>query len=142
MAFPANLTSNEVKDRAGVEQEFIRISTGPGRETLFAKSGEIPARPHRISVRHAETGSGLTRRRRSVLRVDLTHLGHVDNTKTVTTSAYVVLDAPVGNITTSNEATDCIANLIQMLATQGAAETTVRLDGTGYGAAALRYGEL
>lgn len=142
MAFPANLTNNEVKDRAGVEQEFIRQSTGPGRETVFAKSGEVPARPHRISVKHTEVGSGLNRRRRSVLRVDMTFVGHVDTTRTVTTSSYVVCDIPVGNVTTSNETTDVLANLIQMLATQGAAETTVRLDGTGYGASVLRYGEL
>lgn len=142
MALPTNLTNNEVKDRAGVEVEFIRQSTGPDRSTLFAKSGEVPSRPHRISVKHQETGTGVARRRRSVLRVDLSFVGLVDTTKIETVSAYIVVDMPVGNTTTANEVSDVLANLGQLCFTQGAAETAIRLDGTGYGAAALRYGEL
>lgn len=142
MALPTNLTTSEVKDRTGTEQEFIRQSTGPDRSTLFAKSGEVPSRPHRISVKHQETGTGLARRRRSVIRVDLSFAGHVDATRIETTSAYAVCDIPVGNMTGVNETSDTLANLGQLCFTQGGAETAIRLDGTGFGAAALRYGEL
>lgn len=142
MAIPANLTNNEVKDRASASVSFTRLSTGPGREVLFAKAGEPPARPHRLSVKHSETGTGLTRRRRSVVRVDLTFTGHIDSTKTSTASAYLVLDVPVGNMTSTNEAADVIANLNQFCFTQGAAEVSLRLNGSGFGAAALLNGDL
>lgn len=142
MALPANLTNNEVKDRAAASVSFTRISTGPGREVLFAKASELPARPHRVNVKHAESGTGLTRRRRSVLRVDLTFTGHIDSTKTATASAYIVLDIPLGNMTSTNEAADVLANLNQLLCTQGAAEVALRLNGSGYGAAALLNGDL
>lgn len=142
MAIPANLTNNEVKDRANASISFTRLSTGPGREVLFAKAGELPARPHRLSVKHAETGSGLTRRRRSVVRMDLTFTGHIDSTKTATVSAYIVLDIPTGNMTSMNEGADVLANLNQFLCTQGAAEVALRLNGTGFGAATLLNGDL
>lgn len=142
MALPANLTNNEVKNHSGVEIEFLRQSTGPGRETVFAQSGEPPGRPYRITVKHSETGAGESRRRRSVLRVDYTFVGEISALKTAQISGYIVLDAPIGNMTGIGNANLVLANLTQLLATQGAAETTVRLDGTGYGQQVLAKGEL
>lgn len=52
------LNTNEVKDAAGTEVEFSRISTN-GRSTEYAKVGEVPNAPYRLKVSHQETGSGL-----------------------------------------------------------------------------------
>lgn len=137
---PNNLTTNEVKDSAGVEIEFNRIRSSD-REVEFQKVGELPGTPHRISVKHQETGSGVTRRRRSVLRADLTLAGSVDTTKTVTVSAYLVVDIPIGNMSSYVHAKTVLANILSLTATTGAA-TTVLFDGTGHGAVALVNGEL
>jgi len=134
------LNTNEVKDRAGVEVEFSRLSTSD-RRTEFAKISETPSLPYRLSVSHQEIGTGLKARRRSVVRFDKTHISGVDSETPVTTSAYLVLDYPIGASTTDDEAQDVIANILSFCATTGAA-TTVLFDGTGNGAAALLSGGL
>jgi len=134
------LNTNEVKDRAGTEIEFSRLSTSD-RRTEFAKIGETPSLPYRLTISHLEVGSGLKQRRRSVVRVDKTHISGVDDVTPVTTSAYLVLDYPVGASDTDDEAQDVIANILSFCATTGAA-TTVLFDGTGNGAAALLSGGL
>lgn len=137
---PSNLVTNEVKDRAGVEVEFNRIASAD-RRVEFQKVNEIPSSPHRISVNHQDIGSGTTRRRRSVVRIDKTISGHIDTSKAVTISAYVVLDAPVGNVINTNDMKDTLANLISLTASTGAT-TTILYDCTGHGASALINGEL
>jgi hypothetical protein len=134
------LNTNEIKNAAGTEQEFSRLSTN-NRETEFALIAESPALPHRLSIRHTESGSGINRRRRSVCRVDKTTVSTVDSVTPVTTSAYTVLDAPVGAITAMTVPTDVLANLLSFMATTGSG-TTVLFDGTGNGAAALLSGGL
>jgi len=134
------LNTNEIKDRAGVEQEFGRLSTSE-RQTEFALLTEVPAQPHRLSISHQEIGTGLAMRRRSVVRFDKVIPGQVDSTKTVKVSAYMVTDLPVGNLTTYNDAKDVVANLLSFSATTGAA-TTVLFDGTGNGANAAINGTL
>ena len=138
--YPTNLTTNEVKDSAGTEEEFLRLSSN-GRQLIFAKSGELPANPHRITVSHIETGSGTTKRRRSVVRVDKTIAGQVDTTKTERVSAYTVVDLPIGNLTAYTEPKKVLANLMSNIASQGAT-TTILYDCTGYGADALINGSL
>jgi hypothetical protein len=140
MSYPTTLNTNEIKDSAGVEQEFGRIGSSD-RQLTFALLTEVPSRPHRISIKHVETGSGLTLRRRSLVRVDKTILGQVDTTKTVTISAYAVVDAPIGQMTAVAEIANTVANLVSNLASRGAT-TTILYDGTGYGAEALIYGSL
>jgi hypothetical protein len=142
MALPTNLTNNEVKDRASAAVSFLRRSNGPGPQVEFAKTSEVPARPHRISVRHQDIGTGVTQRRRSALQVRLTFPGHVDSVKYATVLATLTLDIPIGNMTTTNEAKDVLANLGQICFTQGAAESCTRLDGSGIGASAILNGEL
>lgn len=132
------LNTNEVKDSAGVEVEFTRLSTGD-RQTVFAKVGESPSAPHRLSIRHQETGSGLKKRRRSVIRFDLTSISTVDNATPVVSSAYLVLDNPIGAVTTNAAAANVLANLLSFCATTGAA-TTVLFDGTGNGASSALNG--
>lgn len=140
--FPANLTTNEVKNAAGTEIEFLRLGNGSSaRSLVFAKSGEVPAQQHRLSIQHQETGSALTARRRSVLRLDITVPGQVDTTKLVKASMYVVADIPVGQLTALTVPTDLMANLMSILASQGAT-TTILYDGTGYGASSLLNGSL
>ena len=134
------LVTNEVKDSAGTEVEFSRLSQS-GRETTFAKVGETPSLPYRLSVKHQETGSGINKRRRSLVRFDKTVMSGVDATKPVTVSCYAVLDTPVGALTANTEPTNLVANLMSLLATTGAA-TTVLFDGTGNGAKTLLNGDL
>lgn len=102
---------------------------------------EQPSYPHRLNIKHAEAGSGLNLRRRSVARFDVTNVGGIDTTKTKTTSAYLVLDIPIGNSANYDDAKLVMANLLSFCATTGAA-TTVLFDGTGHGAASLLAGSL
>lgn len=134
------LVTNEVKTSGGVEVEFERLSIND-RSTVFGKKNESPSAPHRLTVKHSETGSGFNRRRRSVIRVDYHTTSNVDATKVVPTSAYVVLDTPVGAFTDSTAAKDTVANLVSFLASTGA-DTTIKFDCTGNGAASLVAGTL
>lgn len=134
------LNTNEVKNSAGTEVEFSRISTNE-RKTVFAQVGEAPALEHRLSIAHQETGSGLKQRRRSVVRVDKTTISTVDTVTPITTSCYIVLDLPIGASLTTAEASNVIAEILSFCATTGAA-TTVLFDGTGNGASALLSGGL
>lgn len=134
------LNTNEIKDSAGVEIEFSRVLQS-GRETVFAKIGETPSLPYRLTVKHQESGSGIRKRRRSVVRFDKTVMSGVDATVPVTVSAYLVLDTPVGALTSNADPTNVIANILSLCATIGAA-TTVLFDGTGNGAKTLLQGDL
>jgi len=137
---PTTLNTNEVKNAAGTEQEFGRLSTS-SRQLVFGLLTEVPSRPHRITVSHLETGSGINARRRSLVRVDKTIVGEVDNTVTAKISAYAVVDVPVGQLTAVAEVSNTVANLVSLLASRGAS-TTILYDGTGCGAEALINGSL
>lgn len=134
------LNTNEIKDNAGAEVEFSRLSSSE-RASVFAQVAEPPARPYRLTVSHQEIGSGLKRRRRGLVRFDKTVMSDVDTTLPVVVSAYAVLDAPVGALTTQTEMAKVLANLMSFLSTTGAA-TTVLFDGTGNGAKCLLNGDL
>jgi hypothetical protein len=135
------LNTNEVKNSAGVEQEFSRLSSGPGRETVFKLITETPYLQHRLSVKHQESGTGMNLRRRSVVRVDKDVISLVDNVTKARVSGYLVLDSPVGALTTNAEPTNVIANLLSFCASLGAT-TTILYDGTGNGAMTLLNGDL
>lgn len=132
------LNTNEVKNSAGTEVEFSRLSQ-MDRSTEYSVIAESPAAPHRLKISHQESGSGSRARRRSVVRFDKTFAG-VDSTP-VTCSAYTVVDIPVGNIANYDEAKNSLAELLSFLATTGAG-TTVLFDCTGNGASALISGGL
>lgn len=134
------LNTNEVKNAAGTEVEFTRLKTSD-RSTEFGMIAESPAYEHRLKISHQESGSGLTKRRRSVVRIDKNVASTVDATKTVTVSAYLVMDAPIGALTASTEFANVLAEVLSFCATTGAA-TTVLFDGTGNGAVALLSGGL
>lgn len=135
------LNTNEIKNSAGTEVEFSRLSSGPGRETVFKQITELPYTPNRLSVKHQETGSGMNLRRRSLVRFDKTIISAVDSVTPVTISAYAVLDSPVGALTTNAEPAHVMAQLMSFLASLGAS-TTILYDGTGNGAATLLNGDL
>lgn len=132
------LVTNEVKNAAGAEVEFSRIST-TARTTEFAQVAETPNAPHRLKISHQETGSGSSLRRRSVVRFDKTVTG-VSLTPRVV-SAYAVVDLPVGDLAASTEFKNVVAELLSFCASLGAS-TTILYDGTGNGAVALVEGGL
>jgi hypothetical protein len=137
---PDTLVANQVKNAAGTEVEFTRLAQD-GRTTEFAKIGESPAYPVRLRVKHEETGVGVKKQMRSLLRFDETSLSQVDGTTSVTDSAYIVLVSPVGHHTTADVQKRLLAHLMSILATDGTG-TTVLLDGTGTGAQVLLTGSL
>lgn len=134
------LNTNEIKNAGGTEVEFSRLSVSD-RQTVFAQITETPSAPHRLSIMHQEVGSGLKKRRRSVVRFDKTVISTVDSVTPITVSAYCVLDAPVGGLLASTEMANTLAELMSFIATTGSG-TTVLFDGTGNGAAALLSGGL
>jgi len=129
------LNTNEIKDNAGTEVEFTRLSIGD-RQTEFAKISETPALPNRLKISHQESGAGTAKRRRSVIRIDRTTAGEVDTTVNVKSSFYIVGDIPVGNLTATTAAKVALAQLMSFLASLGAS-TTILYDCTGNGAACL-----
>lgn len=134
------LNTNEIKNAAGTEVEFSRLSTS-NRETVFSQIAETPSQPHRLSIKHQESGKDLKLRRRSLIRVDKTVISGVDSITPITVSAYIVLDCPIGAMSAITEATNVVAELLSFCATTGAA-TTVLFDGTGNGAKTLLEGGL
>lgn len=133
------LNTNEIKNAAGTEVEFQRLTTGPGRITEFAQITETFNAPHRLKVSHQESGTGTSRRRRSVVRFDKTITGA--DSQPVVVSAYTVLDIPVGDMSAQTEAANVLAELMSFIASLGAS-TTILYDGTGNGAVALLTGGL
>jgi hypothetical protein len=134
------LNTNEIKNSAGTEVEFTRLSIND-RETIFAMISESPSLQHRLSISHQEIGSGFNRRRRSKVRVDKTTLSTVDLVTPVTSSVYTVGDFPIGALTAMTEPTHVIAELNSFMASLGAS-TTILYDGTGNGAVVLLTGGL
>lgn len=134
------LNTNEVKNSAGAEIEFQHWEQ-TARSHTWAQINEAPNAPHKLKVSHLESGTGLNRRRRSVVRVDKTTQSGVDATLPITTSAYLVLDHPVGASSSNAEAANVIAEILSFCASLGAS-TTILYDGTGNGAAALLAGGL
>jgi len=134
------LNTNEIKNAAGTEVEFSRLSTS-ARTTEFSQIAETPALPHRLLISHQESGVGLKKRRRSLVRFDKTIVSTVDLVTPVTISVYAVADIPVGGLLAITEAANVTAELMSFLASLGAS-TTILYDGTGNGAAALLSGGL
>jgi hypothetical protein len=133
------LNTNEVKNSSGTEVEYQSLGIEP-RGHKFAKIGESPALPNRLSINHTEVGSGIKARRRSVVRVDVASTSTIDPTVVVTASAYIVLDSPVGALTSNVVPTEALAALMSFVATQGG--TTVLYDGSGNGAQCLLNGAI
>lgn len=135
------LTTNQVKDAAGVEVEFARRSIASGTlPSEFRAVAEAPAYKQQMLVSHQESGSGIDKRRRSVIRFNLESASELDATVTASDSCYVVLDAAIGKHNTTAAQKKVLAHLMSFLATTGAG-TAVLFDCTGTGAAALLSGD-
>lgn len=130
------LNTNEVKDAAGAEIEFSRIST-VGRTSEFAKVAETPNLPFRIQIAHRETGSLTKLRRSSKLEIVETTIG-ADGTPAVTRTR-IVQDSPVGNLSSDAVPKRGLAALGSLVFTTGA--STFLYDGTGNGAKVLLNGD-
>lgn len=134
------LVTNEVKNAAGAEVEFERTG-GEGRSSVYSARPINYALPNCLNVKHSESGSGITRRRRSVVRFDKTVISTVDLVTPVTVSVYAVADIPEGALLANTEAANVLAQLNSFLSTTGAA-TAVLFDGTGNGSQVLLNGTL
>jgi hypothetical protein len=132
------LNTNEVKNSAGTEVEFSRLSTN-GRDTVFAQIAETPNAPHRLQISHQEIGAGANLRRRSRVTVSKTVTGVSGVPRVIT--ATTVMDIPVGDVSSLAESTHVLAELVSFIASLGAS-TTILYDGTGNGAVALLNGGL
>jgi hypothetical protein len=132
--------TNEVKDAAGTEVEYALLSTN-GSKTILKKVGESPAYPDRLTLSHQETGTGLAKRRRSLVRFDLHAAGQIDATVPAGASAYLVLDIPIGNQTSNALVLGALARLGSFVFTL-AGNTTFLRDGTGTGAVVLLDGSV
>jgi len=134
------LVTNEIKNSAGTEVEFNRIST-EGRTTVFAAVSETPALPHRMSIAHRESGSGAKKIRESRIRFDKTVISTVDSVTPVVVSSVFSVRIPSGALTSTAEVANVIAELVSLVASLGAS-TTILYDGTGNGAQVLLSGGL
>lgn len=140
MSLPNSLVTNEVKNAAGVEVEFLHFEQ-VGRKKVYAKSGEVPSRPHKITLQHEETGVGASRQRRSNVNTLNSVVSDVDNLTVVPIRISTTIQVPVGMLVALTEVKNTIAEHISFLASQGAT-TTILYDCTGYGAASLADGSL
>lgn len=127
------LVTNEVKDAAGVEVEFERISMS-GQQTIYRKVGEAAGLPYRLTISHSRSGKDNNAIRSSVVRFDVTS----ENTAgvKVATEAHVVLRFPEGVADNYDDAKKCLAHLMSFIANTGA-DTAIKFDCTGNGAATL-----
>lgn len=137
---PNTLNTNEVKNAAGVEQEFQRLSPTPNG-TEFGLITELPYLPHRLKIDHQLIGTGVKQRRRSRIRFEKSSVSGVDATQVIQTSCNTVLDHPVGLSANNDAAKEVLANMMSFLATTGAG-TTVLFDCSGNGAQTLLTGGL
>jgi len=128
------LNTNEVKDRAGVEIELERRSTGPGTVTEFKKLNESAGLPVRLSIKHETSGTGTKTIRRSVVEA----INTVENSdgEKVTSIARLSVVHPTGLADDFNGLKDALAMILSFCATTGVG-TTVLFDGSGNGALAL-----
>jgi hypothetical protein len=140
MPLATTLNTNEIKDSAGLEREFTHLQT-VGRTREFKLILEAPGYPSRLKVSHSESGTGTSKRRRSVVRFDNSYQGAIDTSKSMIVSAYTVLDIPIGNMGSLVYGKDTLANLMSFCASLGAS-TTILYDCTGNGADALVNGNL
>jgi len=136
---PNLLNTNEIKDAAGAEVEFTRRSSSTVDGTEFYAVTAGPATPNTLKIKHAESGTGTSKIRRSVTRFDVSSAGQVDSSKTMAASAYLVLISPIGNMTDTTLSKKALAELMSFTATTGAA-TTVLFDCSGSGAGVLING--
>lgn len=136
MPLASTLNTNEIKNSAGTEVEFIR-KNGQGPAVEYAQINEPPNREHRFRIAHQELGTGIEQRRRSNIkfRKEITGVsGAVRETSWSLTG-----DIPIGDIADYTEPKNVLAELMSFAASLGA-NTTILYDCTGNGADVLVNG--
>ncbi len=135
------LVTNEIRNKAGAEVEFNRLSL-TDQKTVYAASTELPNSPHRLTISHEESGKGFNLRRRTSVRFDKTHdAAGTEAPQQTRTSVYMVLDTPIGAVINYDETLNLIAELVSFMAGNGTADL-LKYDGTGTGTAAVINGGL
>jgi hypothetical protein len=135
-----NLNTNEIKNKSGTEVEFQRLSQSD-RSTVFAQVGETPNLPHRLTIKHEESGSGIKARRRTLVRFDKTqNVPDAGSDDVMNHAVYLVMDIPIGVASNYDTVLDLIAQLNSFMSTLGT--NTFLYDGTGTGSAAIVPGGL
>lgn len=140
MAIANELVTNEIKNAAGTEVEFTRISS-KDRASEFKCKTEVPSQPYRLLINHQEIGTGMKKRRLSRIKFSKVSLSGVDSVTPIESSVNLALTFPVGGSLDSTVVKDLLANMMSFVATTGAA-TTVLFDGSGTGAKVLVDGEV
>lgn len=135
---PTNLTSNEVKDSAGTEVEFLRWRANE-RQVEFAKSGEAPNLNNHLLVSHQAIGSGVDERRRSAVIGTQEVTGASGVKRTIKCS--IVWDIPEGDIANYTDVLNLTSKVGSFCFLDGTG-TTFLFAGTGVGVAAAVNGTL
>jgi len=135
------LNTNEIKNAAGTEVEFEHLTGGSDRTRTFRQITEAYPYPNHLTLKHVETGSGINKIRRSLVRFDKTVASTVDATRTCVISIYQVGIIPVGALLASTEVANVNAQMGSFMYSLGAS-TTILYDGTGNGSVVLISGGL
>lgn len=137
---PESLNTNQVKDSAGAEREFIhKLYTNDGSKRIFAASNEVYNLQHRLAIAHMELATGVDKRRRSMTQVIKEILGVSGvKRKIVWTNS---LEIPVGDLDSNDEVENVMAEGMSFVASDGSS-TTILYNCTGSGALCLRDGSL
>lgn len=142
MPLPTNLNTNEIKNAAGTEVEFLSApQRGDGSTKVYSKSGAQPNLRELVSVSHTETGVGLKRLRRSVAQASKEFLSESDNVTPARIRLYKVAEVPVGHLTSMTKVKEVAAWMISGEASDGTS-TTIKYDCTGTLTDALVNGTL
>jgi len=133
------LITNEIKNSAGTEVEFERLSIN-GRSTEFKALLEVPGRPLRLKISHQEIGTDAAQRRRSLIRFDEV-VTNTAVTQEANLSCQLVMDIPIGILDDAAPIKRVLAYMMSFCASLGAS-TTILYDGTGNGAVVMANGSL
>jgi hypothetical protein len=137
---PESLNTNQVKNAAGTEVEFIhKAYANDGSKRIYASTAEVYNLWHRLHVAHQDLGTGVDKRRRSMNQVLLEILGASGVKRKIV--GTLSLDIPVGDLANQDGTKLVMANLLSFNASLGAS-TTILYDCTGSGAVAILDGSL
>jgi hypothetical protein len=139
MALADNLNTNELKNEAGTEVEYLNFDKGSRMKEWF-KSGEVPGLPSHLKIQHREIGEGVDKKRQSNISLYITEIGSVDTTKQAKSIGSFSTTVPIGNIPNFAKITTVMACLGSLCYTNGT--NTFVYDGTTPGAAALINGTI
>lgn len=132
-----NTLDTQIKNATGTSVPFERVRTEGGltrfKNVLAPNNAEAD-----FVISHQEIGVGIKRVQKSVVRFNLTGSSDIDVGSLGVTSSWIVLNHPLGLFLTDDQAKAVLAMLGSFVFTANG--TTMLLNGTGNGAAALING--